>query len=224
MLKKLRISLRTWFVLFTLVAIGCYWYLGGAIRQKKAVQRVHALAGQGLDPDEWARFSSPAIEFKSFNAENPPQTLGEWFQHQLCQQIGYEYFGTIESVNLSDSPLEPGDLAMLRHLRGVESLNLTGCEITDDALVHVAQCESLTKLFVGYTPITDEGIKHLRSLPNLQELSVTGTAVTDKSISHLQDMPSLRTVDTGSTGVSYAGRRALNNAVPPILVKRIYGR
>ncbi|MCO6047965.1 hypothetical protein NG895_29025 [Aeoliella sp. ICT_H6.2] len=191
---KLRFSLRTWFLLFTVVALASFWHLGGAVRQKQAVGRVHLLAGYGMNPDEWANFTKRPVQFDVYDQANPPQTLGERVQQQLCQYIGYEYFGTVSEISLTDAPLEADDLTLLAELPDLRSLNLTGASIDDDAMVHVARCKSLEKLSIAYTPITDEGCKRLASLARLQELDIRGTRISAASLPVLQAMPNLKQV------------------------------
>lgn len=212
---KFRFSLRTWLVLFTAAAVGCYWVLVPAMRQQRAIELVHVLAGQGTNPEHWENFTHQPVKFRVFDAQHPPTTTGEWIQRLLCQQVGYKYFGTVEEVSLADAPLDDNDLRLLADLRGLRSLNLSGAQINDAALVHVAKCASLTKLSIAFAPITDEGIEHLSGLRNLESLTATGTHITDSAIPLLRKMPSLATVGCYKTNVSREGEASLGMSARP---------
>ena len=162
---RLRFSLRSLFVLITLVAI----YLGISIsrerREQEAVKAIGAVGGEfGYQSSYFypfrevyvVTFREHAFSNDSFHAVVP----------HLQYLPGLTYLQIIQT-----SITDPG-IKHLTNLRHLKRLELWDNNVTDAALPNISQMTSLVELDLSGTMISDNGLSNLHSMANLQKLTL----------------------------------------------------
>ena len=152
-------SLRTLFVLMTLVAIACSWYayeMQKAAKRRAAIAEIEKAGGGVLYYDA----SSPGL------GGEPPA----WYS-LLRKLHGDEHLGNAVFVQFG-SPVDTqrvtdADLVHLKGLTKLEILSFWDKQITDAGLVHLRGMTHLEELVLIDTKVTAEGVKKLQeALPN----------------------------------------------------------
>jgi Leucine-rich repeat (LRR) protein len=185
-LRWYQYSLRSLFVLMTLVACACSWYayeMNEAAKRRAAIEKIIEAGGKVLYYDA----SNP-------NSGEPPA----WYAW-LRKLHGDEHLGNaiavgegpwtkLERLHLDRTQITDAGLVHLRGLTKLEVLNLSRSPSIDGSgLVHLKDLTNLKVLYLASTQITDAGIMHLKDLTNLEYLSLYDTQVTDEGVKKLQD-------------------------------------
>ena len=153
--RWLQYSLRTFFVLLTVLCVWLGWTVHLANEQRKAV--------------EWVREKGGSVEYDYEHNPNPfsvvkgKPPVPKW----LVQLLGVDYFGNVTGVDIGvpveDSPVR--DLTPLAGLQSLQELNLYSTQVND--LTPLANLTSLETLYVINTPVSEEQVEQLRkALPN----------------------------------------------------------
>ena len=72
-------------------------------------------------------------------------------------------------VDLTQTPVENGDLAHLKEIPNLKNLDLQGTRIGDEGLEHLRGIKTLELVYLQRTIVTSEGVESLRkSLPNAE--------------------------------------------------------
>ncbi len=111
----------------------------------------------------------------------------------------------LETLDLSDLPIDDSGLGQLRGLAQLEVLGLCRSGVSDAGLAVIGNLRTLKHLYLDGTSITDAGLTHLANLTNLVRLDLIGTSVTDAGLEHLRSLPSLGMLRLDSTRVTDAG-------------------
>jgi len=163
--KFLRYSLRSIFILTTLIAIGLAYYINHCRDQKAAVTAIRDHGGTFA-----IRYDAP-----------------EWVRNRFDD---HEYFYNCTRVNLGPlnrgyDPARPiGDAelrSLIPHMNAFSNfhiLDLRESDVTDDGLDCLRQLRFIDELSLWDTGVTDRAIQHLADLPSLENLDVRGTRIT----------------------------------------------
>jgi hypothetical protein len=162
-----RYSLRTLFLVITIVAVGLGWTLHEARRQQQVMEKLYEkTCVMGMDA--------------------APEWLPERFDiGQLARvkslMVGFEEVPELAELSgLTSIYTQGGDfsqLAPMTDLKNVEVLHLTSTQVFD--LSPIRQCIKLESLHLDYTPVSD--VSPLAGLHSLKELELSGTKVKDLS-------------------------------------------
>jgi hypothetical protein len=180
----MQFSLRTGFLLVTLLCVGLSMWCIPAERQRRAVAAIKKLGGN-------VGYVEPAA------SKALPRTLRRW--------LPPEYFDGIESVFLDEKNVMDAGLAHLRGLTGLQQLHLSRSQVTDAGLAHLHALADLQTLSLDGTQVTDAGLAHLQGLTGLQVLYLDYTQVTDAGLAHLQGLTALHRLGLSATQVTDAG-------------------
>ena len=171
-------SLRTLFIITTLVAIACSWYV---CEMQKAAKRRAAIA----------EIEKQGGYVYYYDASNP-RTMGEpprWFS-LLRRLHGDEHLGNAVIVGMS-RPITDSELVYLKGLTKLEHLYLVRLQVTDAGLIHLRDLTKLKGLWICGTQVTDAGLVNLEGLTNLEYLDLNDTQITDAGLEHLQGLTNL---------------------------------
>jgi internalin A len=143
----------------------------------------------------------------------------------------------LESLYLPGTAVGDEGLKHIGQMTQLVNLYLPQTRITDAGLQHLEKLAALRVLYLDETDITDAGLAHLQSL-NLVALSLTETqisdagleqlkgqtklsmlylrdaAISDQGLEHLKFLRNLVQLDLRKTGVTNAGVRSLQDALP----------
>ncbi len=166
-----RFSLRTLFVIVTLVAIVLAW---GVLRplayqrhKAQAAATIHALGGDvvrcggSLDGTPGGNWLA-----RLFRAADATDALWE--------------------VRLENCKVTADELRKLEQCTWIRRLDLSGTAIGDEAIPSILTLTKLRELRLAGTQVTDEGIAQLAELPRLWRLDTGRTAVTYDGLAHLE--------------------------------------
>lgn len=190
--RWMQFSLRTGFIIITLLCVALSLWAVPAERQRRAVAAIEAVGG-GFRYNPWFIGPEPF----------PKRALRGWLPR--------DYFDRLKALRLSSGPfaaskaITDDDLANVRALRHLEELFIVGTEVTDAGLAHLAPLTRLKKLGLANTKITDIGLSQVQGRMNLRELWLTNTNVTDAGLLHLHGLTHLETLGLGGTRITDAG-------------------
>ena len=191
-------SLRSLFILTTLVAIACSWYayeMNEAAKRRAAIAEIEKLGG--------------GVYYYDGPHGEPPK----WYSW-MRKLHGDQHLGNAVYVGLNNPGITDADLVHLRGLTKIEMLYLTQSQITETGLVHLGDLANLRMLDLVWTQTTDAGLVHLKSLANLEQLFLRGTLTTDAGLVHLEGLTRLRFLDLQVTHVTDEGVKKLQKALP----------
>ncbi|MFN0021557.1 MAG: leucine-rich repeat domain-containing protein [Pirellulaceae bacterium] len=234
-----QISIRTLFIVTTLVAIGLAYF--NRIRQrveeqKAATARIAALGGK-------ATVKPMSYVWPSFR-----------------KAVGEEYFKEVVAVDLENTLVTDADLEVVGRLRDMKSLVLSGLPVSersgymgpflpqnpnlvssqvsskgirglgpqhklqdvrlahvpinDEAMDTVSSWTQLQILDLERTRVTSKGVQRLENLKHLKSLNLAGTNIDDSVVPALSQMRSLQQLDLSDTAVTGEGLLQLRNELP----------
>jgi len=206
-------SLRSMFVLTTLVAMACSWY---AYEMKQAAERramIEAIieAGGGVkyyDADNSYTDGEPPGWFSWLRKLHGDEHLGNAVTVYFYNTIHLEHIEdltSLESLWLGGTFVKDAEMVHLKGLANLEELWLYYTDITDAGLVHLKDLTNLTCLRLSGTDIGNEGLRHLKGLTSLTCPELGNTDITDKGLAHLKDMEDLKELELSYTKVSDVG-------------------
>ncbi len=163
-----RFSLRTFFVLLTMLCVWLAMVANSARRQREATE--WAEKNSGYIMYDWERDSHG--RFNPQATPPGPAWLRAW--------IGDDYFQSIVILRIRDEPVR--DLTPLQGLTRLEQLSLYMTEVEDVTLL--ANFKQLKILNLRSNPITD--LAPLVNLPQLEQLDLERTKV--ENIAPLADL------------------------------------
>ena len=166
--RWLQFSLRTAFVVITVLCVGLTLWVVPAERQRRVVAAIEALGGK-------VRHVEP---YQAASNSFPVTLLRRW--------LPPDYFYEIEYVWLSNTRVTDAGLAHLQGLMGLKILSLHSTQVTDAGLAHLKGLTGLQILWLNGTQVTDAGLAHLQSLTGLRWLILTKTKVTDAGVAKLR--------------------------------------
>lgn len=200
-------SLRTFFIVVTLVCVWVGWEANRARRQGEAVREVERLGGV-------VHFDHQYDEKGSFQSDREPYAP-VW----LREALGEEHFRHVVVLDLSYGGPRSGAnritnerLALIAGLPDLTTLEL-GRElgITDEGLVHLRRLKKLKTLYLYNTSVEGSGLRHLRGLEKLENLNLLGTPLSDEGLCHLAELPRLRSLVLSGTRITDDGLKELGS-------------
>ena len=190
--RRLSLSLRTLFVVVTVLCVAFAVVANRANRQRRAVARLQEVnAVARYDYEE--------------RANSPPPTLS-W----LRKLLGIDYFDTATLVFFMGNKTQGEDLEILSDLPHVVYLNLEQSNLPADALVRIEKLSNLKSIGLGGTNGTDSALEHLGRMPQLESITIDyfnrpGSHVTNQGLAHLSKLKNLSSLVLNSSYISDAG-------------------
>ena len=228
-------SLRTLFVLVTVLCIWLGFLVNAARRNKEAIDSVLSLHGavdytyqfpNGLR-DDHAEPPGPAWLRRLCGEGYFVRALGLQFWKQPISDDDLAEVGILtDLIRLSIVGGGPGDakitgpgLVHLRNLTKLRWLDLHQCPITDDSLRLLDTLTELQSIDLRGTQITGEGLKYLKPFKNLANVDFDDAPVTDVGLRFLEELPSLKRVSLRNTKVTADGIRKLQEIMPNLKIQ-----
>ena len=181
--RWLRISLRTFLVLVTCVAITVAWFAHFAQSRRAAFAAIRQAGGD--------------IQMES----GDPSRLEKWF--------GSELFGTVRKVDLRKAKADNALLAHVGVLKELRRLDLSNADI-DDAGLQLVMHLPLQELWLQETSITDASAASLSKMNSLDFLQLNATSLSDVFLEQLEPLPELEDLGLRGTQVTGAGMKNLS--------------
>jgi hypothetical protein len=202
MKRRLQISLRLLFLLFTCLSIAVGLFAHYARQRWAAFAAIRQAGGE--------------VQM----SVGEPGRLEKWF--------GAELFGTVTNVNLREGKADNTLLAHIAALKELRRLDLSNADIDDDGLriivhlplrelwlqetkitdasaVTLSQIKSLNFLQLNATSVSDAFLERLSPLPELEDLGLRGTHLTGVGMKYLSRQPKLKNLDVYQTEVDDSG-------------------
>lgn len=152
-----------------------------------AVLPVERYEKQGFGPTQWS------YPFIARRAERPRIT------GQALQALAG--LKTIESLDLQDAQIQPGDLALLASWPKLGSLGLPNV-IDEETVKHLQACRELSHLTLGNREITAAELRRLAAWKSLRHLVISCATLSDEALealSGLESVESIELIDCGLT-------------------------
>ena len=151
-------SLRTLFVLVTVLCVWLAMTANRARKQREAVAAIEAMGGT-------VYYDYQIDSTVTFLRRAKPDG-----QKWLRELIGKEYFVSVYGVNFRNTRVTDSDLEHMKMmLTNLQWLNLESTQVTDAGLEHLKGLTKLVLLDIRNTHVTDEGVKKLQqALPNCE--------------------------------------------------------
>jgi Leucine Rich repeat len=195
---RLRFSLRTFLIAFTLIGV----FLGWFGRELVRVRRQREVVNQYLASGAKVHFDYQ-FDGKNFNVATPPapKILLRMFGDDLFTHLVYVRWDSV-------SPASDKLVALLPCLPQLKYIVLAGPRVSDRAITYLQKLPQLQELGLYDVGIHSEGIGQLAQCPGLSNISLYGQFVSD---AHLKAIPLgdrlrifqlLRTPNVGDEGVS----------------------
>jgi hypothetical protein len=172
-------SLRTLFVVVTLCALACSWFvvkMRQAERQHEAVESIEELGGRVF------------YDYQHGGAAGATPPGPAW----LRRLLGDDFAANVDQVLLSGNQVEDADLECLEQLTRLQWLWLDNTRVTDAGLEHLEEVTSLRYLHLTRMNVTEGGIERLRqALPNceIERRESIGDISTIERIVHPDEKP-----------------------------------
>lgn len=212
-MRRLRISLRMFFVLFTMFVVLAA-FVGSRVQlAQKQRQLIALLNSVGGSTHHELNFENEPARRRLVNTFVLDPTLPgpDWLRHR----IGQEYFvDVVEAIFVEsrgrdlddDGFAEFADAAKSQSLPVPQAFAFDRVLITDRTMECLGNFTHLTSLYVVRCPgVTDAGIQHLSNLTRLRFLNLMATSITDDGLAHLSKLTNLVELTLSNTSVSDAG-------------------
>jgi hypothetical protein len=228
-LRWFQYSLRSLFLLTTVVAIGMSWLTVTMQNQRKQKAAAEAIQkaqgdvscevtwlGRLLRDDSLVMVTRVDLSGEFTNDVWKFHFYGLKHLHGLSDILGAEvevhgsglvYPHELSHQDCSFRKTEVSDdvLVRLPGLAQLQDLDLRGAKVTDGGLVHLQGLSQLQNLELSGTKVADGGLVHLQGLRRLEGLGLDYTQVTDAGLVHLRGLSQLRLLTLGGTKVTDAG-------------------
>jgi internalin A len=113
-------------------------------------------------------------------------------------------FKLLQTLDLSDNPINDADLKPLASLKQLQWLVLSYTQVTDAGMKELVALKQLRTLDLGHTKVTDAGMKEVAAFEQLRRLYLPGTLVTDVGVKHISALSQLEILLLGDTQVTNA--------------------
>jgi internalin A len=196
--RVLRFSLRTLFVLTTLIAVWLGFLSKRAREQQLAVDRIAELGGSvGYD-----------FQYGRDGARIKDATPVGWMW--LRKMVGDHYFQRVVRVHLEERAVTDADLKLIGKLRHTTTLDLNDTSISDDGLAMLSGLSRLRRLGLARTRVSDAGLRHVEGLRDLEMLILEDTGVGDDGVRALTQLQQLEILALSGTRVTSDGISSLS--------------
>jgi hypothetical protein len=123
--------------------------------------------------------------------------------------------------------IDDAGMVHLKELTNLKALHLYQCFLSDAGLKHLEGLTNLQGLHFGSDKITNDGLKHLVKLSELRDLTLDvppgrfggGNPITDPGLEHLRGLKKLECLRISATGVTSAGVKRLQQALPKLKIE-----
>ncbi len=211
---RLRFSLRTFFILLTLLCVTAGWFINRCETHRKTVADLEN-AGYYVEVSCFGQRKMDVLESDSF---------ADW---------RFYFFGQADEIAcVSDSNVTDEHLILIGQLRSItslvrldqsarnvterglrsvanlselESLTLRDVHFTDEGLALVAQNKQLRELNLFACRLSPKGLAPLTALTELHFLDLNDTPLTNDAAYALPELPELRSLRLSGTGISERG-------------------
>lgn len=189
--RWLQFSLRTLFVVMTIVAVWLGMIMHKARKLRQSVDAITAAGG--------AVYFHHQMEQQKLDATPPGPA---W----LRRLVGDEPFVTPFYVELRGPDVTDEFIAEhLRSMTSLEEVDIESPNVTDAALAHLRSMRHLHRLFLDCPRLTDAALPHVASLRELYRLSLNCPRLTDASLSHIATLPKLGGLELNSPHLTASG-------------------
>lgn len=194
--RWLQFSLRSGFIMVTLLCVALSLWVVPAERQRRRVAAIEAMGGAVDYVPFLALVEGSGVSDPRASEAFPVTLLRRW--------LPPDYFDEVLTVLLTNTRLTDAGLDHVRGLTSLQTLGLGNTQDTDAGLARL-RLTGLQQLFLGGSQVTDAGLAQLQGLTGLQDLSLGGTQVTDAGLVYLQGLTSLQGLGLNDTQVTDAG-------------------
>jgi len=218
--RWLRFSLRTFFLLVTVLCVSLGLYMKQKRDQQFAVKTILDWNGKvrfDYEPSDRERAERALQAVHAANLGSPPPVFVDrpppgpvW----LRRLLGDHFFADVVVVELPYLKEKSVDLEILSNLTNVKRLRIGAIKDIDDQLKHLERLQNLEVLGLGFSNVTDRGLQHVARLRNLKTLSLCYTQVTDTGLLHLSSLRELEHLEIQHTNVTDAGVERLRKQLP----------
>jgi hypothetical protein len=186
MTNRVRFSLRTCLLLFTIATVVFGFQAVRVNRQRLAVQGLLAQGAVINYGEDWTN-QTPTWAVRLSNIVGPDWVFG------------------VETVNLNFRFQGP-NITLLRNIPSLQELTTQHSHLSDADMAIIASLRNLKRLGISSAPsISDNGIKHLANHPSLREVGLFGVAISDQSINTLITIPHLTLLATSGSEITDRG-------------------
>jgi hypothetical protein len=168
--RVFRFSLRTLFIVTTVIAVWLGLQCKRAREQQLAVDRIAELGG----------FVGYDFEYGRDGARIKDATPAGW--PWLRKIVGDHYFQRVVRVHLDERAVTDADLKLIGKLRHTTSLDLNDTDISDDGMAMLSSLSRLQYLGLARTRVSDAGLQHVEGFRDLKLLILEDTAVGDDGV------------------------------------------
>ncbi len=188
---RLRFSLRTFFAVSVLGAVGLGMYLRAVVQQRTAVAMIQRYGGTVQYDYEVSSTGEVWLDGTSWIPVWLRYHLGDDFFHEVARvNLVYDdqVRGRNNTVAGSDKVLH--GVGKLTNLR---TLLLCGNQVSDDGLCDITALRHLEHLYMwDATGVTNRGTAHLRKLKRLQYIHLSNSQIGDDSLKTFASLPDLK--------------------------------
>ncbi|QDU57245.1 leucine-rich repeat domain-containing protein [Aeoliella mucimassa] len=214
------ISLRTAFLLLTILCIWLGVVVSAARRQERIVRRVEELGGRVEYDYEWDSDVRGQLDWQGTGGVGPaPEPAGPRWLRNL---VGKHYFCNVVYVYLRDAPEVDDELvADIGHLSELHRLGLNNCpKVTDAGIEQLPVSLPLIALDVEGTAISDAGVAHASRFKKLEQLYIRRTNATAKCSRFIQDIEHLDRIGIEEDVMPDVEVEELRKSIPSLRVVR----
>jgi hypothetical protein len=221
-LRFLSFSVRTMLLLVLLIGAALAWTMHRVRRQTDTVATLEAI---GCFTDYASVEPLTIVEqIRMWLGEERPRNVIQVFASGLdvndADAERLAGLSELVSLTLDDSQVTDIGLMAVRGLRSLDLLSLSGTRVTDEGLAYLPSRSPLRLLSLDRTHVTDAGLPHLLGLTRLEFLTLSNTPITDAGLVHLRGLKCLGQLHLAGTHVTDAGVRALQEALPNLIIRR----
>jgi Leucine Rich repeat len=186
--RRIRFSLRS---LFVVVSLLCGWmgYLySSAKRQERAVASIEQAAGH-VEYDWWR-------DADGSPRQQPTPRGPAW----LRSLLGPHYFDTVVGVDISHTSVQgsPSQFATFKtpllQLPKLRRLHIFRLELSDADYAAISQLQGLEELSLAKMELSAAGAAQIASLANLRELNLSDDIVPAAALLQIKEMPKLQSL------------------------------
>lgn len=222
---QFRFSLRSMFVLMTVVAIVLGLFgseLYRARMQRDALDSIEAELGGMVQADYrmgWLGDGQFAGLFciwihsdwgcRTRNLSISADTQRTRLTAQNARSLGN--VSSLEGLQLIGLDLTQSELAALSQMPHLRRLSLVGCSLSEDAVEHIAKCESLEHLELYNCGLTGMELHPLSELTSVMVLDLSRNPLVDVGLESIGKMKNLSSLDLDNTLITDDGLRQLSS-------------
>jgi hypothetical protein len=227
--RWLQFSLRTLFIVVTVLAVWLGLRVDRANRQQHAVEAIEDQGGEFYydyqqTPAAKSVWGTPLVQESYSSQADPPGT--KW----LRQLVGERFFVTpvklvifrqpavclahlrdlphLEEVWLGDTELSDYDVANLAHLKKLRSLSIVGPRSSQGGpqdFSFLSHLNELEWLQIAYCPFSDEDMAHLKHAGKLRTLHLPDHQISDDGLASLESLSNLEDLGLGGNPITDDG-------------------